>query len=65
LKGSLLRAARVVVGRYGEPKPAQPAPVEPRASVPEPQREEAPSWDAEDSGHTLEFSEDGLDFSGE
>jgi molecular chaperone GrpE len=66
LKGSLLRAARVVVGRYGESKPAEPAPVEPEASVPEPQGAEDPSsWDAGDSGHELEFGEDGLDFSNE
>jgi hypothetical protein len=72
LKGSLLRVARVVVGRYGAdaseattatrvpavasspPKPSEPV-----------EADDSGSWDADGSGHELEFSEDGLDFSGD
>lgn len=94
LKGSLLRVARVVVGRYApdaseastaavpaveprspapSPRPAPPATPEATGSDSEdsnekPQGEadgdDSGSWEAGDaSGHELEFSEDGLDFS--
>jgi hypothetical protein len=79
LKGSLLRVARVVVGRYGSnenerasdpseattatraptPAPAPPRPVEPTEA------DDSGAWEADTSGHELEFSEDGLDFSNE
>ncbi len=79
LKGSLLRVARVVVGRYGsEPADARPAPSDPseattKAKVPtvSPSARDAAldaddsdsSWEANKAGHELEFSEDGFDFS--
>ncbi|MGH9336236.1 MAG: nucleotide exchange factor GrpE, partial [Vicinamibacteria bacterium] len=95
LKGSLLRVARVVVGRYGTEVPEPPAESDPSAATtasrvpavsvdaePEPEPEEIlavldepagpkaaketeKTWEADGSGHELEFSEDGLDFSNE
>jgi len=81
LKGSLLRVARVVVGRYGAeatdggPTPPSEATTASRlpAAAPPPSRPSEPSegddsgsaWDADTAGHELEFSEDGLDFSNE
>jgi molecular chaperone GrpE len=72
LKGSLLRVARVVVGRYGADAseattatrvPAV-APSPPKPSEPV-EADDSTSWEADESGHELEFSEDGLDFSGD
>jgi hypothetical protein len=82
LKGSLLRVARVVVGRYGtestEPRaPSDPSEVTTAARIPTaappPSKPSEPgdgddsgsSWEADQAGHELEFSEDGLDFSNE
>jgi molecular chaperone GrpE len=79
LKGALLRVARVVVGRYGsdgneaapdaseattasripEAAAAPTMPAEPS------QGDDSGSWEVDGSGHELEFSEDGLDFSNE
>ena len=82
LKGSLLRVARVVVGRYGSDSPeAQPpsassepseattatrAPIVPAPTPGDPaESEDSGSWEADNSGHELEFSEDGFDFTNE
>ena len=80
LKGSLLRVARVVVGRYGvdstEPRaPSDPSEATTAARIPTAAPAPAPSessegddsgsWEADTSGHELEFSEDGFDFSNE
>jgi molecular chaperone GrpE len=71
LKGSLLRVARVVVGRHGLPpetpeeRATEPAPASSDAATaspekPEPEGDE--NWEADNSGHELEFSDDGFDF---
>ncbi len=82
LKGSLLRVARVVVGRYGSDSTEPRAPSDPSEATtatrvpastsppPKPSRptegdDSGSSWEADTSGHELEFSEDGLDFSNE
>jgi len=81
LKGSLLRVARVVVGRFGaeaadggasDPSEATTAariptaaPPPPKASEPSEGDDSGSSWEADQSSHELEFSEDGLDFSNE
>jgi molecular chaperone GrpE len=81
LKGSLLRVARVVVGRYGsesseraasDPSEATTATRVPTTAPPptdptEPSEgdDSGASWEADTSGHELEFGEDGLDFSNE
>ncbi len=80
LKGSLLRVARVVVGRYGsdsaEPKaPSDPSEATTAAKVatvsttapgkPDQDDDSGSSWEADNSGEALEFSDDGLDFSNE
>ena len=80
LKGSLLRVARVVVGRYGsdsgetkalstpsESTTAERAPTLAPSSPSPPSDgdDSGPSWEAEKPGDELEFSEDGLDFSNE
>lgn len=81
LKGSLLRVARVVVGRYGvdstEPRaPSDPSEATTAARIPtaapaapaprEPSEgDDSGSWEADTSGRELEFSEDGFDFSNE
>jgi molecular chaperone GrpE len=76
LKGSLLRVARVVVGRYGaeatdreaselseEATTAAPIPTAaPARNEPFEGDDSSSSWDAENPGHEVEFSEDGLDF---
>ena len=73
LKGSLLRAARVVVGRFGDEVESAPT-TEPEAPVaaPTPPAKNPPaskkaqeSWETDESAPELEFSEDGLDFSNE
>ncbi len=75
LKGSLLRVARVVVGRYGsdasDPSEATTAP-RAKTVAPPPQKptdasenDDSGSWETDASGHDLEFSEDGFDFSNE
>ena len=81
LKGSLLRAARVVVGQFGaEDEPTDPAPqvldTNPDQEQPstEASGQEPPlltvedldpddDWEANESGHELQFSDDGFDFS--
>ena len=80
LKGSLLRVARVVVGRYGAEAtdseasglsqattaariPASPAPPTPNA--PSEGDDSSSTWEADKSGHELEFSDDGFDFGDE
>lgn len=72
LKGSLLRVARVVVGRYGSD--ASEAVTGPRAPAlasapPKPieasEDDDSGSWETDATGHDLEFSEDGFDFSDE
>jgi molecular chaperone GrpE len=78
LKGSLLRVARVVVGRYGsesaDPRPrSNPSEATTEAKVPtlSPSATDTAldaddsdsSWEANKAGHELEFSEDGFDFS--
>ncbi len=80
LKGSLLRVARVVVGRYGSDSGETKAPSPPSEtttasstptvapSTPGPSSDgddSGPSWEAESPGEELEFSEDGFDFSNE
>ena len=80
LKGSLLRVARVVVGRYGSDSGERPsdaseattatrapaiAPPASKASEPADADDSGSSWEADHSGHELEFSEDGFDFSNE
>ncbi|HJS74819.1 MAG TPA: nucleotide exchange factor GrpE [Vicinamibacteria bacterium] len=86
LKGSLLRVARVVVGRHGTdsaetkaaPAETKAAPAEsseattaartPTVSPPAPGADaddSRSSWEADNPGQELEFSEDGLDFSNE
>ncbi len=74
LKGSLLRAARVVVGQYGTTEEAPPPEPEARLELedvdatlmvaPEPEAADD-SWETEESADELQFSEDGLDFSKE
>lgn len=71
LKGALLRAARVVVGRFGEraeraPKtePETPA-AAPSPSEAAPAKKRSDNWETDESSRELEFSEDGLDFSNE
>jgi molecular chaperone GrpE len=81
LKGSLLRVARVVVGRYGAEATdgettelseattadripmASPAPPTPNA--PSEGDDSSSTWEADKSGHELEFSDDGFDFGDE
>lgn len=70
LKGSLLRAARVVVGQFGieaEPPPATEP--DPPAIATETSEADSGSkqdtWETDESSRELEFSEDGLDFSNE
>jgi molecular chaperone GrpE len=81
LKGSLLRVARVVVGRYGagategeatELSEATTAdriptasPTPPTPNVPSEGDDSSSSWEADKSGHELEFSDDGFDFGDE
>jgi molecular chaperone GrpE len=80
LKGSLLRVARVVVGRYGnestDPRPgSDPSEATTAARVPtvspppqpgEPaDGDDSGSWENDAAGHELEFSDDGFDFSNE
>jgi molecular chaperone GrpE len=86
LKGSLLRVARVVVGRYGDesgetgasadpsektaaaraPALSSPSPdTAPPDAAPADADDSGSSWEAGDSGHELEFSDDGFDFSNE
>jgi molecular chaperone GrpE len=82
LKGSLLRVARVVVGRYGsdsaetqppsgssEPSEATTATRAPTVPAPTPgdpsESDDSGSWEADNPGHELEFSEDGFDFTNE
>jgi molecular chaperone GrpE len=69
LKGSLLRVARVVVGRYGsEATTASRAPAvapAPQKPVEVSENDDSGSWQTDASGHDLEFSEDGFDFSNE
>jgi len=80
LKGSLLRVARVVVGRYGndstEPHEgsdsseattaARVPTVAPTTKPGEPgDGDDSGSWETDTAGHELEFSDDGLDFSNE
>lgn len=76
LKGSLLRAARVIVGRFGSEPTAQREPAretseETTASktpalTSDPSDDSSDDWEASDvSGAELEFGEDGLDFSDE
>lgn len=68
LKGSLLRAARVVVGRYdsdGGPEGGsgpQSRPREPTQSASAPTHHDDDRWETDESSPELEFSEDGLDF---
>lgn len=85
LKGSLLRAARVVVARYDGPRDEETPgdgsertteerlptiEAESASEVPGPKRSssrsresgEMESWETEEGGHELEFSEDGFDF---
>lgn len=74
LKGSLLRAARVVVARYDGPREAPAAedledPPSEQPTAERPPAAERPhrpngdeSWETNESGHELEFSEDGFDF---
>ena len=81
LKGSLLRVARVVVGRYGAEATdgettelseattadripmASPAPPTPNAQSEG--DDSSSTWEADKSGHELEFSDDGFDFGDE
>jgi molecular chaperone GrpE len=79
LKGSLLRVARVVVGRYGsesgvtktasDPTEVTTASKTPTLDAPEPSApvdaddDSGDSWEIDNSGDALEFSDDGLDFS--
>jgi molecular chaperone GrpE len=88
LKGSLLRVARVVVGRFGSESSegaaagpvvkdaseattatrvptAAPSPPEPSEQIEGALGDDSGSWEADSSGHELEFSEDGFDFSNE
>jgi len=75
LKGSLLRVARVVVGRFGTDSAQPGAASDPGAVAvaPPPSKPREPgdgdqsgsSWEADKSGHDLEFSEDGVDFNNE
>ncbi|HXV60853.1 MAG TPA: nucleotide exchange factor GrpE [Vicinamibacteria bacterium] len=62
LKGSLLRVARVVVGRFGPDRPEQDKPpsTDPGQGA---HTAPDPSWEAGETGHELEFGEEGLDFS--
>jgi molecular chaperone GrpE len=62
LKGSLLRAARVVVGRFGDAPATDPR--EPSGPSRSPQANgDDDNWETNESSPELEFSEDGLDFS--
>jgi molecular chaperone GrpE len=66
LKGSLLRAARVIVGSFGQEQGSESSKPssQPPSVAPEPSEDSGDDWEANDvSGHKLEFSEDGLDFS--
>lgn len=69
LKGSLLRAARVVVGQFGGEVPAEPDAAAPPASSPETTELDSvvpdDKWETDESGDELQFSEDGFDFSNE
>jgi hypothetical protein len=82
LKGSLLRVARVVVGRYGtdstEPRAGSDssedttaarvptvAPPPPKPNEPADGDDSGSTWETDNAGHELEFSEDGFDFSNE
>jgi molecular chaperone GrpE len=66
LKGSLLRAARVVVGRFGDAPTTEPEAPAASPTVNEHASAEGKgSWETDESSPELEFSEDGLDFSNE
>lgn len=71
LKGSLLRAARVVVGQFGgemPPAPSEATTVTRAPTVTETSSEDTPageSWETDESPTVLEFGDDGLDFSNE
>ena len=62
LKGSLIRPARVVVGQHGSPPEL---PTSPSATKSDTQDKKQEKWETEEVGHDLEFSDEGLDFSGE
>jgi len=62
LKGALLRAARVVVGRFGDEPDSEATTATKTPSV-SAETDDAEKWEADESGHDLEFGEDGLDFS--
>ncbi len=73
LKGSLLRAARVVVGQFGADAAAAAANSEATTETSAPTVElaeinesaDGESWETDESPPELEFSDDGLDFSNE
>lgn len=70
LKGSLLRAARVVVGQFGvEPAPSEATTITETPTVTPsgdaPANATDQSWETDETPTELEFSDDGLDFSNE
>ena len=64
LKGSLIRAARVVVGQHGSP-PEPPESTTPPAAESATQDEKEGKWETDEVGDELKFGDEGLDFSGE